>query len=581
MNSKNIMALLAAGLLLSAGCKKQLQEENPSGLTNQLVYTTPAGFESLVNAAYSYTRSWYGKEEGINLTEMGTDLWLPGVDNRRLDLMLYNNLQGSEAGLSSTEVFLERLWQRAYQAINLINAGIKGVPASGLSADLQKIREAELRFLRAFFNWHIAEQWGGVHFSTDPTSGSQTTANRTPIATFYNQIFEDLDFAIANLPIKTSQWGRATKPAAEAFKARMYLTRGNNAEALELAKKVIADYGFSLIPKYADLWSIANATNEASNKEAIWAVNYTTNLVNNDLTTTVTNSDGTITINNPDGHPRGGNNSHLHFTMTYERTAAGAIGMQRDVFYGRPFARYMPTKFLLNAFDETKDARYHVTFRTAWITNRPGNYQKIVNGNTINVTLAAGDTAILATKYEVPDAVDATKKYLVVDESKMYKPDGSINANALFVQLKKFDDPSRPSVNEVQSARDVFVIRLAEMYMIAAEAEANLGNLSEAASYINNVRRRAAVPGKEAEMEITGADVTLDFILDERAREFAGEQMRWFDLKRTGKLVERVKKYNPEAAQYIQSYHVLRPIPQKQIDAVVNKGEFIQNEGYK
>lgn len=581
MKKINLIAFIFIAVVTTLSCKKQIEEENPSGLTPQSVYTTPEGFESLVNAAYSYTRAWYGKEEGYNLTEMGSDLWLPGVDNRRLDLMLYNNLQGSEAGLSATEVFIERLWQRSYQAINLCNAGINSVTKSGLSASLQNTRAAELRFLRAFYYWHIVEQWGGVHFTTEPTESAQTTSNRTPVEKFYEQIFEDLNFAVANLPATTTQWGRATKPAAEAFLARMHLTRGNNQDALNLAKKVISSYSYSLLPKYSDLWTMANATNGAANKEIIWAVNYTTNLNYNDLSTTVTNSDGTVSIVNPDGHPRGGNNGHLHFCMTYERAAAGAIGMQRDVANGRPFGRYMPTRFLLNLFDETKDTRYDASFKQAWICNKPGTYDKKVGNNTIKVTLAAGDTAIFATKYEIPDAVDATKKYLIVDDSKMYKPDGKIAANALFVQLKKYEDPARPSVNEVQSARDVFVIRLAEMYLIAAEAEYKLGRLADAATDINIIRTRAAQPGKTDAMQITAADVTLDFILDERAREFAGEQMRWFDLKRTGKLIERVRKYNPEAALYIQDYHVLRPIPQKQMDAVVNKTEFTQNEGYK
>ncbi len=97
----------------SVGCKDLLEEENRAGLTGEIVFNDPAGYESLVNASYAYLRAWYGKEEGYNLTEMGSDLWYPGVDNRRLDLMVYNNLQGSEAGLASTEVFLERLWQRS------------------------------------------------------------------------------------------------------------------------------------------------------------------------------------------------------------------------------------------------------------------------------------------------------------------------------------------------------------------------------------------------------------------------------------------------------------------------------------
>jgi hypothetical protein len=81
-------------------------------------------------------------------------------------------------------------------------------------------------------------------------------------------------------------------------------------------------------------------------------------------------------------------------------------------------------------------------------------------------------------------------------------------------------------------------------------------------------------------MEITAEQLTLDFILDERSRELLGEMHRWFDLKRTGKLVERVKLHNIDAATNIQEFHNLRPIPQDQLDRVTNKEEFKQNEGY-
>ena len=151
----------------------------------------------------------------------------------------------------------------------------------------------------------------------------------------------------------------------------------------------------------------------------------------------------------------------------------------------------------------------------------------------------------------------------------------------VYPTLVKHLDPTRATYNEAQSARDVFVIRFAELYLIAAEAALKLNDKATAATYINVIRTRAAKPGREAEMQITAADVTLDFILDERAREFAGEQMRWFDLKRTGKLVDRIKALNPDAAPNVQAYHNVRPIPQSQLDAVTNKDEFTQNEGYQ
>jgi starch-binding outer membrane protein, SusD/RagB family len=180
----------------------------------------------------------------------------------------------------------------------------------------------------------------------------------------------------------------------------------------------------------------------------------------------------------------------------------------------------------------------------------------------------------------VPAAKRQNKVHRIYDINDVYAADGTPRDRFHYLSLSKHDDPNRPNANEDQSARDVFLIRLAEMYLIVAEAQYKLNNNAGAAEYLNKVRERAALPGKKASLVVAPEAITLDFILDERAREFAGEQMRWFDLKRTGKLVERVKKYNPDAAAHIQPYHVLRPIPQAQIDAVTNKNEFIQNQGY-
>lgn len=81
-------------------------------------------------------------------------------------------------------------------------------------------------------------------------------------------------------------------------------------------------------------------------------------------------------------------------------------------------------------------------------------------------------------------------------------------------------------------------------------------------------------------MQISENELTIDFLLEERARELCGEQIRWFDLKRTNKLIEYVRLYNMDAKDNIQDYHMLRPIPQSQLDAITNKEEFKQNPGY-
>ena len=95
----------------------------------------------------------------------------------------------------------------------------------------------------------------------------------------------------------------------------------------------------------------------------------------------------------------------------------------------------------------------------------------------------------------------------------------------------------------------------------------------EAADAVNEVRRRAKVT------EVAAGDMTMDFLLDERMRELYGEESRRFTLVRTGTLLERVRKYNPEARDLIQDFHVLWPIPQAIRDA--NVGDFPQNPGYE
>jgi hypothetical protein len=543
---------LAIIVLLLSGCEKNLTQYNPSGLTASTVYSSAKGFEALVNAAYSFSRFWYGKEEGYSLSEMGTDIWTSGTGDVYPQLSQYNNLQGG----NTTALNLE--WNNFYAALNLINLGLTRVTTVTDYTDQQKtLREAELRFLRAFYNWHIVETWGDVHFTTQPSEGAVTVANKTPVDTFYKYIFSDLQYAVANLPATQTDYGRATQAAAKGFLARMYLTRGMNNEAIAMANDVINNYGLSLQANYANLWNMGNL----KNKEVVWALDYSTNLTYNDLT------GGTY----PYGHPRGSNSGHLLFLMVYDQVNTAIL--IRDLNNGRPFNRYMPTKKLLDLYDPAIDSRYNGSFQTVWYANKAGT----VNGNTF----AVGDTAAFAEKITRTPAEIAARKYTTYDISKVYAADNKPIQRRFYVSLKKFKDSTRASLAEAQSARDVYIIRLAEMYLIAAEAEMKIGKLDSAAYYINVIRTRAAWPGQQAAMQITPADVTLDFILDERARELAGEQLRWFDLKRTNTLITRIQAMNPDAAQYIQPYHRLRPIPQLQLDAVTNKDQFTQNEGYQ
>ena len=127
------------------------------------------------------------------------------------------------------------------------------------------------------------------------------------------------------------------------------------------------------------------------------------------------------------------------------------------------------------------------------------------------------------------------------------------------------------------------------MYLTGAEASLKAGDAAKAAALVNVVRQRAAFRKTNtaaqnaagvAALVATPADMTVDFILDERSREFFGEWQRWLDLVRTRSLVRRVKAWNPDAAPYIQDFQTLRPIPQSQIDRVTDGPAFPQNPGY-
>jgi len=157
-----------------------------------------------------------------------------------------------------------------------------------------------------------------------------------------------------------------------------------------------------------------------------------------------------------------------------------------------------------------------------------------------------------------------------------------------FIAIKKFDDDvyTRSDNDKVTPEiydRDVMVLRLAEIYLIKAEAELKTTGSDAALATLNILRAKRAIAGKDNSLSGT---VDINTILDERALELCGEQQRWFDLKRTKTLVSRVKAYNAQGAASVQDFHMLRPIPQAQMDAVTNKTSaadpkgFWQNPGY-
>jgi hypothetical protein len=540
---KKIIIMVCCLAFASQSCQDVLEEDVVSVIT-PTVYSTPAGFEDAVRASYQPLRTWYGTQRGFTLTVFGTDTYTKGADG---DFKYVNDYTPQ---LNAGGSYFRDLWNDFYRAINVTNIVIDRAPTIDLPEERRALRVAEARFLRAHYYFVLVQTFGPLHLALKEVNEVQTTASRSSVKEVYDVIVADLEASIATLPVKQNDYGRATKPAAEHMLAKVLLTRGYIAgvgqpsdfqRAADLAKKVIntPEYGFKLLPKFTDVFNQARQEHE----EVVWAVQYTSDLITNDT----------------------GNNGHLFFLMEYD---AGHKGTQRDIANGRPFKRFKPTQYTLDLFDQTKDSRYDGSFKQVFYAN---------NAATLAPGMKLGDTAIWVSPDTITTEFRAKKNYRIFDRVDVL----SAGNYRYFPSLSKFLDPLRPSVSDERGSRDFMVARLADTYLIAAEALFKAGNPAEAVTYINAVRRRAALPGKELEMEITPDQVTLDFILDERARELLGEMQRWFDLVRTGTLVDRVKKYNPDGAPNIQQHHVLRPIPSDQIDRTEGGvASFPQNPGY-
>jgi len=277
-------------------------------------------------------------------------------------------------------------------------------------------------------------------------------------------------------------------------------------------------------------------------------------------------------------------------------TGSNVVG--RDPQNGRPFRRIRPNaKYILEtAFaNRATDQRYDGTFQTIWLSNG-GTYPAGqltmpagTNGATVNgkVLINKVDTAIWLRDRVVTPAERAAFKGIMFEPD--YLPGATIKfTDQMFPTVRKFDDSTRVDQNDY-SDRPYILFRFSEVYLIAAEAAIKGGaTLQNAADMINVLRTRAALKEKQTPVEyaaavaaqqITAAQVTLDFLLDERSRELFAEDCRWWDLSRTKKLVERVKLYNPEA-QNVADFNMVRPIPQAQIDLVTEGPKYPQNPGY-
>ncbi|MFA9370844.1 MAG: RagB/SusD family nutrient uptake outer membrane protein [Labilibaculum antarcticum] len=540
INHKIILAILTFGVLTSS-CDSYLEEENNSSLSVEVASAYPETFDQLVATVYERARettTHYTDNLYYALEDLGTDIVTRGTaitgTSDLNDYVDFNSLNWA----------VDVYWENQYNIIAAANVVVDNADLiNGLDAGTKTIGIAEAKFFRGLSYFNLVENFGGVPIVLNQVTSASTDYTRTGEEQVYIQIVQDLQDALDGTPATTATYGRITKDAVRHLMSKVLLTRGYKTfgsgadftDAATLAETVIANH--PLVSSYASLVSIDNQRNS----EVVFSYLFGNNSVS-----------------------RGwGNSKH----MLYKFRFFDYPGLSRTV----KGLDAMPTPFFYSLFDDA-DERAEATYTRE--INATEDYVGTVNGADVNVP--TGDLAIFFPKTAWTQAEIDAVPYAVINPGTYFTNDGVTPVH--YPQFVKFDDPTIPFTQPDQSSqgeRDMVMMRSGEAYLIAAEAYLKSSNPTNAATLLTSLRSRAGLT-----TAVNPGDVTLDFILDERARELAGEVNRWMDLKRTGKLIERTLLHNPHAAlnNALEVKHLLRPIPQQEID--VTNGSITQNPQY-
>lgn len=528
-NKANLFVLFTAVLLQA--CHDDFLEETPrTFLSPEVSYKTDAGLAAGAVGLYDEMSFAYG----LRLRRIyGMYHW--GVDESMGAHSYYKAYDHYNDELNSLFSSIEEAWDHYYRLVN--NATVvydRSEIHDWQSPELGNRVMAEALFFRAYANFHLVNVWGPVPLIHEEIKGVRLDFKRDPIEDIYDQILQDLTTAESLVDYSEPEPGRITKGTIQHFLSYVYLTLEDWDNALLYANRVINDGSYALMTErfgkhlddsgnvFTDLFMIDNYNREDGNTETIWA------LQNEDETEFPFTS-----FAQDDDHARH-NYTRRFWVSPYWRIPGMKVS---EEYGGRGFNRCMATDYFLNLFEPGDIRGQELALRRTWLYN---DESALLPGAKI------GDTVVW-----------------------------DISAPYIRPHVTKFDyyDADQEGTEALWCDKDIYMFRLSETYLIKAEALYRSNLPDQAAEVINIVRARAS-----ASM-ITGADINIDFILDERSRELFGEVPRRIDLTRTGKLIERASLHNPNASPNIQDHHKLMPIPQHAIDR--NSGyELEQNDGY-
>ena len=648
MKTKSIKYILAAGLVCCGltttltSCNDVLDEQ-PRRQFDPTYFNTKAGIEGGITSLYAHLRYFYGNGYYLNTMETGTDeyTYAQSADGNFKDADL-----SSVSNLNPTSSVAGGAWGTLFANINTANGIIENGTAAGIDASLL----AEAYFFRAFDYFILVQTYGGVPLDLGAgelkfnTSTTRTSVRNT-VPEVYAAIFGDLEKAISDLPENPRMTGTVTKNVARLYLSKAYLTYAwwlenpNNIPTYPDCQRNSGEAQNYFQKAYDTAKTAINNPGPYALQPTFYDVNVATNDRNSEIMLYADHDEDEKFGNGGVGYGWGSGGSPENFaywmeTWNYtEMIAQDPDGnninpVQREAVQGlgRPWTRMAP---IADAFmeggvweDAVKaiDSRYDATFTLSYFTNwnKSGGaaaYVKGANGSQIK----PGESYFSW----VPESEDSKINYTGADGKLGF---GEMEGHDDFVvavnhiSRKKYPCNWKIGIYRTDnngglgskvnggSPRPWNIAKFSEFYLIAAEAAVKLNKNDDAKTLVNVLRERA---GKQtycvnarapfeadhsAEMlAATPATITIDFILDERSREFWGEGYRWFDLVRTQKWAERSTVYHIAGSGYtdkdleevtrdITPGRYLRPIPQGQIDGLMmsqDEKTAYQNPAYR
>jgi hypothetical protein len=522
-------ALLVVGAVSACNTDVLTGTNPPNTLVVDNLYTSQDGFEQALNALYAQVRNErLGYKDGGNDLRQdfminGTDeVWSPYRDPYT-DMFnkygVYNN---------ASQEWFEDMWSWLYATINGANTIIDRAETANIdwTPDQRDEIVGEAKLFRAWAYRHATYLWGDVPLNLHESTGAniRTDWTRAPKDSVLMQMEQDLLFAEAHLPAVGPD-GRLSSAVASHYLAELYLEMDQPAKAEAEARKVTDSGNYALITQrygvaatqpgtpFTDQFLPGNVKRSQGNTEALWTFNYAPNI------------------------PGGGfSMMRREWVNRYYSIKGVSVTAENG---GRGIGRMAPTAWALHLYDPSDDRGSLYAIRKFYVYDDAANVPK---GS------AVGDTVWLNnTKEKASDSK--------------------------WESTRKWDGPDALDVNGNYTEQDQPYIRLAETYLLLAEAQFKQGNSVGAAATINLLRARAHAP------LVTPADVSMNLILDERVRELMGESDRRYTLVRTGTLISRTQMYNPIVGPVIAERDTLFPIPQGVIDANIGH-PMPQNPGY-